>query len=74
MPQLSFHVTDKVAAELQRRAKAKGVSVSNYVAEIVRREIGQGWPDGFFEKVVGGWIGEPLERPLQGDYETRENL
>jgi hypothetical protein len=25
----------------------------------------KGWPIGFFETVIGGWVGEPLERPKQ---------
>jgi hypothetical protein len=33
-----------------------------------------GWMPGFFEEVIGGWVGEPLERPEQGDYENREQL
>ncbi|BAZ02407.1 hypothetical protein NIES37_64190 [Tolypothrix tenuis PCC 7101] len=34
----------------------------------------RGWMPGFFEEVIGGWVGEPLERPSQGDYEIREQL
>jgi hypothetical protein len=34
----------------------------------------RGWMPGFFEEVIGGWVGEPLERPEQGEYETREQL
>ena len=34
----------------------------------------RGWMPGFFEEVIGGWVGEPLERPDQGEYETRETL
>ncbi|HIK12173.1 MAG TPA: hypothetical protein IGS52_18260 [Oscillatoriaceae cyanobacterium M33_DOE_052] len=33
-----------------------------------------GWQPGFFEEVVGGWVGEPLVREDQGDYEVRETL
>jgi hypothetical protein len=33
-----------------------------------------GWPPDFFEKVVGAWKGEPLQRPEQGPYEIREDL
>ncbi len=36
--------------------------------------IKKGWMPGFFEEVIGGWVGEPLERPDQGEYETRETL
>ncbi|MDF5706829.1 MAG: hypothetical protein PUP90_03875 [Nostoc sp. S4] len=34
----------------------------------------KGWMPGFFEEVIGGWVGEPLERPEQGEYETREQI
>jgi hypothetical protein len=34
----------------------------------------QAWMPGFFEEVIGGWVGEPLSRPEQGEYETREQL
>jgi hypothetical protein len=30
-----------------------------------------GWLPGFFEEVIGGWAGEPLVRPEQGEYEMR---
>lgn len=32
------------------------------------------WMPGFFEEVIGGWVGEPLIREPQGEYETRETL
>lgn len=34
----------------------------------------KGWHPGFFEEVIGGWVGEPLQRGEQGEYETREQL
>ena len=34
----------------------------------------KGWRPGFFEEVIGGWVGEPLVREPQGEYETREPL
>lgn len=33
-----------------------------------------GWLPGFFEEVIGGWVGEPLVREPQGEYETREQM
>ncbi len=33
-----------------------------------------GWPAGLFETIAGGWQGEPLARPPQGDYEGRTDL
>ena len=32
-----------------------------------------GWPDGFFERVAGRWLGPPLRRSPQGRLEDRES-
>ena len=74
MPQLHFYVPEPVAARVRQRAMAAGLSASRYLAELVQREVGTEWPQGFFEQVVGGWQGEPLDRPPQGAFETREML
>jgi antitoxin ParD1/3/4 len=34
----------------------------------------KGWMPGFFEEVIGGWVGEPLVREPQGEYEAREQM
>lgn len=34
----------------------------------------KGWIPGFFEEVIGGWLGEPLVRAEQGEFEIREQL
>lgn len=34
----------------------------------------RGWHPDFFEKVLGSWKGEPLERPEQLPYDVREAL
>jgi len=74
MAQLHFYVSDEIAATLRERARARSVSLSRLLAEIVRREVSAGWPACFFEDVVGGWEGDPLERPEQGDVEERDAL
>lgn len=71
MPQLHFYVPDDVAKRIQEKAKAKNMSVSKFVAETMQRETHSGWPEGYFERVVGGWKGEPLERPEQPPLEER---
>ncbi len=74
MPQLHFYVPDNIAEKVKRRAQETGLSTSKYLAELVTHEVGQEvWPDGFFEEVVGGWQGE-LQRPSQGQFETRDSL
>ena len=74
MPQLHFYLPDAVVKRIKQRAASRGLSVSRYVAEIVGRELGEDWPEGFFENTVGAWEGEPLERPEQGEFEERDEL
>ena len=62
MPQLHFYVPKEIADEIRRRAEVRGITLSRYVAELVQQEIGGGWPDGYFRRVVGRWSCEPLER------------
>ena len=73
MPQLHMYVSDEVAQSLRRRAAARSQSLSKYLAELARREVGSGWPEGYFERVVGGWHGD-LARPPQPPLEVRESL
>lgn len=74
MPQLHLYVPDEVAATARAKAKAAGKSLSSYLADLVVKEVGSEWPEGFFETVVGGWRGEPIERPKQGRAERRDQL
>ena len=74
MPQLHFYIPKDLADRIQHEAQAAQKSVSSYLAELVKREMAPHWPEGFFDKVVGGWQGEDLKRPPQGDYEQRAEL
>jgi len=65
VPQLHVYVPDDVAEAAKSRAKAAGKSLSSYLADLVVNDVAGGWPEGFFEEVVGGWKGEPLQRPKQ---------
>lgn len=73
MSQICFYLTQAEEQRLQQRAAAQGLSLSKYIAQLVRREIKTGWPEGYFEQVLGRWQGD-LERPPQGDYEIREEF
>jgi hypothetical protein len=75
MTRLSLELSDEVAAEVQRRADGEGVSVPRFVMDLVQREIRRSaWPERFFEEVVGGWKGEPLQRSPQQAPEERDPL
>jgi len=74
MTRIQIDLPDKIAAAVERRAEERGVTAARYLADLVEREVGKGWPEGFFERVVGAWQGEPLERPPQPAFEEREEL
>jgi hypothetical protein len=74
MAQLHLYLADDLAEEVRNRAKSRGMTVSAYLAEIVRSQMTDQWPEDFFSKVVGGWVGEPLERPEQPALERREDI
>jgi len=76
--QLHLYVPDALDKAIRRAATRRGLPVSRYLAEVVRREVAAevaaGWPEGFFTEVVGGWQGTPLAREAQGEAEPREDL
>ena len=74
MPQLHLYVPEELEREVKRRAEAKGRTVSAYLAELVKREVADAWPDGYFDGVSGGWTGEPLVRSPQPVAEQRKPL
>jgi hypothetical protein len=53
VPQLHFYVPEEVADAVRRRAQARNLPVSRYLAELVRREVA-GWPEEF-AGILGGW-------------------
>ncbi len=73
MSQIHCSVDADVESELRVRARAKGLPLSKYVADVLTKEVRRGWPPGWFERVPGSWVG-PLERPPQGEFEKREPL
>lgn len=72
MPQLHTYVPKSLASRVTARAKARGMPVSRYLADLIRRDVDLGWPDGFFDRVPGAWKGAPLRRAPQGRLEDRE--
>jgi hypothetical protein len=75
MAQLHCYVPDEIATQAQRRAAQAGLSLSRYLADLVKRDanISAAWPEKYFE-LFGKWEGEPLERPSQVPLEDRLQL
>lgn len=71
MPQLHLYVSDDVAERIRGRARAKQLSVSQYLAQVVEQQVVTEWPEDFFTHVLGQWSG-PLKRAPQGKLHARE--
>ena len=61
MPQLHFYVPDDVAEQIKTRAAQAKLSISRYVAELVKRDVGQGWPEDYFERISGAAKGATIK-------------
>jgi len=74
MAQVHCYIPDDLASQLGKKAEQQHLTVSKYLATLVKKDIGTGWPDGYFEQVFGQWEGESLQRPEQGAFELRGEL
>ena len=74
MAQLHCYVPDSVAKKIRRKAEQAHLSVSRYLAELVKRDATNEWPEGYLEHVLGHWLGEALEREAEGTFETRQKM
>ena len=71
MAQLHCYVPDGVAEKIQQKAQQSHLSVSKYLAELVKRDAASSWPEAYFKNVIGCWQGEALTREPEGDFESR---
>lgn len=69
MTQLYCEVPEPLARRVEAKAGEVHLSVSEYLAKLIERDVGDGWPEGYFD-VIGSWQGD-LERPEQLEYEKR---
>ena len=70
MAQLHCYVPDDLAKRFQDKARKSNLPVSRYLALLIEKEVENQWPEGYFD-LFGGWLGERLERPDQGQFEQR---
>ena len=72
MPQLHLYVPEDLATKVREKAKARKMTISRYLAEVIKKEVGQGWPKGYFERVCGKWEGDFPELPRREAEELEE--
>ena len=63
MAQLHCSVDEATAARLAEEARKRGLSLSRYLAEIVRRELPEQWPEDYLHAVVGSCASFPIKEP-----------
>ena len=77
MPQLSLYVDRETLESIEEQAKVRDVSISRFVADILRKNISPGWPDGY-GALFGSIAEDPSfvepREPSFGDDAEREPL
>ena len=53
MPQLSLYVDTEALDLLREDAKRSNLSMSKYVARLIKNKSDSAWPDGYWESVYG---------------------
>ena len=71
MPQLHFYVPDDVAEKIKVRAAQAKLPISRYVADLVKRDVGQGRPEDYFKRISGAAEGAPIRYEPPGPPEER---
>ena len=74
MPQLHLYLPQALADEVRRRAELHGVSVSAFLAELVKERLEDSWPPGYLDEVLGSMHDAPLSLPPEWDFPEREAL
>lgn len=75
MSQLHFYVPDEVETQIRVKAKQANLSLSKYLAELVKRETAaqNQWPAGYFD-LFDAWQGEPQNKPAELLLEARNSF
>lgn len=72
MPQVQTYLKESTYQSLERKAKARGMKLSELMREILEAQI-EATPSSRFLALAGSWEGD-LERPNQGILEEREGF
>jgi len=72
MPQLNINLPDNLARAVHIKAISAGKTDAEFLAELVAAHIHPIWTEAYKTEVLGGWVGEPPERPEPVLPEERE--
>jgi hypothetical protein len=67
------HIFGENMPQLQGKANQAHLSLSKYLAMLIKKDIDKQWPEGYFD-LYGSWQGEVIQRPDQGKIEERDVL
>jgi hypothetical protein len=67
VPQVSLYLDVDTMALVQKRAEVERRSLSSYVAELIREDVSDAWPAGYWS-LYGSVSDDSFERPDQFDY------
>jgi mRNA interferase MazF len=68
MPQLCFDIPHTLARQVRERAEAAGLSLPDYVTELIRRAAGSAAPEDYVERIAGSRQAAKHVRPInRGD-------
>jgi hypothetical protein len=64
MAQITFYADDELAEAMKQAAAAEGVSVSKWIAALVRERTRDTWPEDVL-KLAGAWPDFPAAKALR---------
>ena len=74
MAQMHFYVPDDFAKLIRQRARQANMPVSRYLVQLIRNELGNGWPDHYFDEIYGGGQCSGGRRKRPGETEDPRDI
>ena len=65
MAQLTLYLDDETAQKMRRAAEDEGISLSRWVAELIRQRTASRWPESV-ARLAGAWADFPQAEELRG--------
>ncbi|MEZ5582805.1 MAG: hypothetical protein R3F37_08590 [Candidatus Competibacteraceae bacterium] len=56
MAQLHCYLPDDLAKQFQEKARAAHLPVSKYLALLIKKDLGNQWPEGYFDLFAAGKV------------------